>query len=104
LDPEHYEVPKVHSKADIHPGRWRRELSKLDPDTFELTSWISREGEWYVLHAIAEDADKLLGRLTPLRKLRWTVQTVVQDNENLKGGVCVNFMMGRVCDHASPCK
>ena len=104
LDPEHYEVLKVHSKADIHPGRWRRELSKLDPDTFELTSWISREGEWYVLHAIAEDADKLLGRLTPLRKLRWTVQTVVQDNENLKGGVCVNFMMGRVCDHASPCK
>ena len=56
------------------------------------------------MHAIAEDADKLLGRLTPLRKLRWTVQTVVQDNENLKGGVCVNFMMGRACDHASPCK
>jgi hypothetical protein len=101
--PEHVEVLKVHSKADLHPGRWRRELQKLDQETFDLTSWIIREGDWFVLHATADDADDLLGRLTPLRKLKWTVEAVAP-NISDNGSVCANFMKGQECDHARPCK
>ena len=109
--PEHFEVLKVHSKASLHPGRWRNELKRVDPKTFELTSWISREGEWLVLHANAEDVDALLARLRDLRQLQWTVEVLSEEYDDDgdregdgQGGVCANFMAGRSCTHSSPCK
>ena len=42
---------KVHSKADGQCGRWRGLLTQLDTEAAALSSWVSREGDWYVLHA-----------------------------------------------------
>ena len=56
-----------------------------------------------MLHTTADDADDLLGRLTPLCKLKWTVEAVAPNISN-NGSVCANFMKGQECDHARPCK
>jgi len=95
----------VHSKSDMRPARWRQELGKIDRAAFELTSWITREGDWYVLHAVADKAEELRDRLKPLRQRQFTVEIFGWDNdEGPKNGVCTNFMRGRACAHAPPCK
>ena len=64
-----------------------------------------------MLHARSDDVADLLARLKPLRKLRWTVEPMVEledeGDEAAPGGrkgVCPDFLVGRACTHPSPCK
>ena len=101
-------VMKVHSKADVQCGRWRSLLKQLDAEAAALSSWVSREGDWYVLHAKPDDAAALLDRLTPLRKLRWTVEPMAEVVDDDPGDdepdYCANYLVGKACTHSSPCK
>ena len=69
-DKRGHAVLRVHSRGDVHCGRWRSLLQELDEEAAALSSWVSREGDWYVLHARTDDVADLLARLKPLRKLK----------------------------------
>ncbi len=66
---------RVHSKEGLHPAAWRAKLKKLDPDTHDLVSFVKQSGSWYELKAHKGKAAALLDRLSPLRKLKLTVET-----------------------------
>jgi len=101
-------VMKVHSKADVQCGRWRSLLKQVDAEAAALSSWVTREGDWYVLHAKPTDAAALLDRLTPLRKLQWTVEPMAEvvagDPGDDEPGNCSDFLVGKTCTHSPPCK
>ena len=97
---------KVHSKLDWHPSKWRQKLKQFDAETHRLTKWIEREGNWFMLLANPKHVDKLLDRLTPLRKAGLTVEVVHADSDDAGGsddaaetGVCSAFMSGQGCEH-----
>ena len=94
-------VLKVHSTANLHPGRWRNELKSLHEETHTLTEWVSREENWFILHADPADVDELMTSLKPLRKLGLTVDVVCEPSG---ASVCADYMAGRECRHKSPCK
>jgi hypothetical protein len=110
--PQRCPVLKVHSKANLHPGRWRNKMKQMDPETHKLTSWVSREGSWFTLHAEPEDAEELLEKLKPLRKLGLTVEEACEDDlseddndedsEADEPSVCAAYMSGHKCKHKGP--
>ena len=106
-DPEYCPVLKVHSKANMHPGRWRDKLKVVDEETYESTNWVCREGDWFILHAVPDCVDDLLDRLKPLRQLDFTVDVICEvsvGGDKESESVCADFLRGVKCNHRSPCK
>ena len=102
---------KIHSRSNLHPAAWRSRLKKLDPTTFGLVTWVSRESDnWYTIEADNSNAKELLARMGPLRKLGLTVEPCQeQGDEDGEDGeddrVCADFLSGRDCKHGAPyCK
>ena len=100
-------VLRVHSKANMHPAKWKSKLRQAHPEVCELTSWVARVGNWFVLDAETGDVDELLGSITQLRKSGLTVERIggdVVEEEEEEADMCANFLAGRKCQHESPCK
>ena len=76
-------------------------MKSVDEGTHTLTEWVSQEGNWFVLHAAPAGVGELMTRLTPLRKLGFTVEPACEPSDVT---VCVDHMAGRECRHKSPCK
>jgi hypothetical protein len=93
----------------MHPGTWRSKLKSFDEETFHLTSWVSREGNWFVLHAEPDSLEELLTKITLLRKCDLTVELADggngDDRDEAGSDFCANHLSGRKCKHAPPyCK
>ena len=107
--PEHLPALRVHSKADVHPGKWRSLLKRSHSEVHELTSWVAREGDWFVLHATSSQrAKQLATKIKQLRKAGLTVEDTASDKadeeEESEVGVCTDCLRGTKCKHANPCK
>ena len=98
----------VHSKLGLHPAAWKAKLKKLDLETHDLVSWVSRSEDWYILEAGPDHVPELMRRIKPLRKLGLTVKVRGEESHGdpdppkKSASVCADHLAGRQCEHEKP--
>ena len=90
--PRNYPALKISDKTDAGPVTWKHKIKELDPETHKLTTWVSREQNWVILHGSEADHGNLQDRIHSLRKLQLTVEFMP----------CLDRQLGNACNHDKP--